>query len=147
MGDYCDGELFKQHPLFKDDPCALQIRLYYDDLEMCNALGSKNKKHKLGNVSIIEAIDAYILLHNIGLFYYTLGNIEPKFRSTTHTIQLLTVVRTVLIDKYGINEILKPFVKEITQLESVSKLILSVMYNYGITSIRMLGCLYSLMEA
>lgn len=49
LGDFCDGELYKDHPLFKADPCALQIRLYYDDLEMCNALGSKNKKHKLGN--------------------------------------------------------------------------------------------------
>ena len=27
----------------------------------------------------------------IGLFYYTLGNINPKFRSATQTIQLLTV--------------------------------------------------------
>lgn len=52
MGDYCDGEQYKQHPLFKDDPCALQIRLYYDDLEICNALGSKTKKHKLGKVRI-----------------------------------------------------------------------------------------------
>lgn len=31
-----------------EDPCALQIKLYYDDLEVCNALGSKIKKHKLG---------------------------------------------------------------------------------------------------
>lgn len=53
MGDYCDGELFKHHPLFQDDPCALQIRLYYDDLEMCNALGSKTKKHKLGKLTCL----------------------------------------------------------------------------------------------
>lgn len=50
MGDYCDGELFKKHPLFKENPSALQIRLYYDDLEVCNALGSKSKMHKLGKV-------------------------------------------------------------------------------------------------
>ena len=53
MGDYCDGEQFKQHELFQEDPCALQIRLYYDDLEICNALGSKTKKHKLGRFYFI----------------------------------------------------------------------------------------------
>lgn len=46
--DYCDGELFKQNPLFQEDPCALQIQLYYDELEVCNPLGSYAKKHKLG---------------------------------------------------------------------------------------------------
>lgn len=50
MKDYIDAEQYKCHPLFKEDPCALQIRLYYDDIEVCNALGSKAKKHKLGNI-------------------------------------------------------------------------------------------------
>ena len=58
----------------------------------------------------------------IGLFYYTLGNINPKFRSATQTIQLLTVVRTSLIEKYGINEIFNPLLESIHQLESVSSL-------------------------
>ena len=60
MGDYCDGEQYKQHPLFKEDPCALQIRLYYDDLEICNALGSKVKKHKLGKFKMLRN---YVLAH------------------------------------------------------------------------------------
>ena len=46
LGDYCDGELYSQHPLFREDPCALQIQLYFDELELCNPLGSKT--HKLG---------------------------------------------------------------------------------------------------
>ena len=48
LGDYCDEELFVMSELFQDDPCALQIQLYYDELELCNPLGSK--KHKLGKV-------------------------------------------------------------------------------------------------
>lgn len=59
----------------------------------------------------------------LGLFFFSLGNIEPKNRSAIHTIQLVAVVRTELIEKYGINEILKPFVKDITQLESVSTMV------------------------
>ena len=47
IGDYCDGEQFKTHSLFNSDPNALQTCLYYDDLESCNALGSKAKIHKL----------------------------------------------------------------------------------------------------
>ena len=56
-----------------------------------------------------------------GLFYYTLGNVEPKFRSTLHTIQLLTVVKSSLIKKYGINEILQLFMEDIKKLEHVSQ--------------------------
>ena len=48
IGDYCDGEAFKSHPLFSKDPHALQILLYYDDLEITNPLGSHTKVHKLG---------------------------------------------------------------------------------------------------
>ena len=46
--DYCDGKLFRTHPLFSSDPTALQIMLYYDELEIANPLGCKAGKHKLG---------------------------------------------------------------------------------------------------
>ena len=32
LQDFCDGELFKQHPLFSRDSMALQIIAYYDEL-------------------------------------------------------------------------------------------------------------------
>ena len=48
MGDYCDGIIFKQHPLFSFEPHALQIILYFDDLELCNPLGTSAKIHKIG---------------------------------------------------------------------------------------------------
>lgn len=50
LGDYCDGEQFQSHPLFSADPHALQIILYYDDLEVCNPIGSYSKVHKLGTL-------------------------------------------------------------------------------------------------
>ena len=59
-------------------------------------------------------------IYIVGLFYYTLGNIDPKLRSAVHTIQLLMVVRFTLVEKYGMNKILKPFVDDICHLESVS---------------------------
>ena len=48
LGDYCDGSLFQTHPLFSVEPHALQIMLYFDELEVCNPLGSSAKVHKLG---------------------------------------------------------------------------------------------------
>ena len=46
--DYCDGKYFKAHPLFSVHPNGLQIFLYFDELEICNPIGSKVKVHKLG---------------------------------------------------------------------------------------------------
>lgn len=48
MRDYCDSPSFKEHALFRDDLNALQIQLYYDDLEVVNPLGGNTKVHKLG---------------------------------------------------------------------------------------------------
>ena len=48
MYDFCDGEVFNEHPLFSTDSDALQIVMYYDDVETANPLGSYRGKHKLG---------------------------------------------------------------------------------------------------
>lgn len=48
LADYCDGTAYKSHPLFSRDHRSLQIMAYYDDIEVCNPLGSRAKKHKLG---------------------------------------------------------------------------------------------------
>ena len=52
MRDYCDSPAFRDHPLFKADPAALQIQLFYDDLEAVNPLGANSKVHKLGMWSV-----------------------------------------------------------------------------------------------
>ena len=53
LRDFCDGSLFKEQEFFRQYPTALQIFLYYDDLEICNPLGSNVKKHKLGHSEIM----------------------------------------------------------------------------------------------
>jgi len=47
--------MFKTHPLFSEDPSSLQIVAYYDELEVCNYLGTHTKKHKLGIVFFTPA--------------------------------------------------------------------------------------------
>ena len=65
IADYCDGQVFQQHPLFSRDPCALQIILYYDEVEVVNPLGSKTSKHKVGNETIF--------------FFYCSKSVKPPY--------------------------------------------------------------------
>lgn len=58
----------------------------------------------------------------IGLFYYTLGNILPQYRSQLKAIQLLAVAKRPVIKKYGINCMLQTFMEEIAELEQVHKI-------------------------
>ena len=72
LSDCCDGSKYKSHPLFYVIPQALQICLYYDELEVCNPLGSKRTKHKIG----IDSKSLFLLSIIIsGTFYFFLGNI------------------------------------------------------------------------
>ena len=51
LGDYCDGSDFKCHPLYSSESRALQVLVYFDEVEVCNPLGTKVKIHKLGVTS------------------------------------------------------------------------------------------------
>ena len=42
--DFCDGSLFKNHPLFSINRHAFQIVAYYDDLEVVNPIGIIHEK-------------------------------------------------------------------------------------------------------
>ncbi len=47
LEDYKDGTNYQTHSLFSQHPSALQIFYYFDDVEVCNPLGSKAKIHKI----------------------------------------------------------------------------------------------------
>ncbi|XP_065902216.1 uncharacterized protein [Dysidea avara] len=96
--DFCDGTRFKTHPLFSQDPCALQIVAHFDELEVCNPLGSHVKSNKVGVVS------------------YTLGNIHPKYRSKLKLTQLAIVATIPVIEAHGIHTIMKPFIHDLNIL-------------------------------
>ena len=46
-GDVCDSKCLREHPLFSTDPLALPLIMFYDELELCNPLGTHVKKHKV----------------------------------------------------------------------------------------------------
>ena len=90
-----DGNVFRTHPLFSSDPSALQIIAFFDELELCNPLGTHVKKHKLAIV------------------LFTLGNIHPKYQSSLRVIHLLTAATVPVVEKYGLDEILQPFIGDL----------------------------------
>ena len=54
-----------------------------------------------------------------GAFYFTIGNIHPKYRSSLKSIQLLAIAKTKLIKEYGIDRILNVIVDDVIKLEEV----------------------------
>lgn len=85
-----DGLLFQKCAFLKQHPNALQFILYYDELEVCNPLGSKAGNQKLG------------------MFYMVFGNISPKYRSTLKMINLVAVVKASYVKLHGMDQILEP---------------------------------------
>lgn len=75
MRDICDGSYLANHELFVRNEKALQIIMNTDDIEIVNPIGAHTKKHKLS------------------LFYFTLGNIPPEYRSKLTCIQLIAVAK------------------------------------------------------
>ena len=98
LRDFCDGAMFKEHPLFSTNSTALQIIAYYDEVEIANALGS------------------YVRTHKLGALFFSLGNIRPHLRSTLKSIFVLAIGRVEDIKKYGIDTFLSPFVDDLNTL-------------------------------
>ena len=98
--DFQDGSFTRSHPLLSATPKSFQVIAYYDELEICNPLGSSAKTHKLGCV------------------FFTLGNIHPKFRSSYKSIFLSTIVKHSLVERHGMNQVLKPLVDDLNALST-----------------------------
>lgn len=100
LNSYIDGDNFKNHVFFQKYTNAIRIQLYYDDIVVNNALGTKTVPHKLG------------------MFYYTIGNIPHYMNSSLGGIHILSICTTADVNKYGFHKILEPFLNELKILES-----------------------------
>ncbi len=97
LRDMCDGSVYKQHPLFSCDEASIPIIGYYDEVELCNPLGSSSKKHK------------------VGCLFFSIGNLHPQFRSQLKCIFVAGFVRNTVIKRH-LNLFLRPFVESIAKL-------------------------------
>ena len=96
--DFCDGSIYRTHPLFASSPLALQIIAYFDELKVCNPLGSAAKVHK------------------VGIFLFTIANIPPKYRSSLKCLYMFAVAKASDIKKFTPDAILAPFISDIKTL-------------------------------
>lgn len=96
-----DGSYYRENALSQNYNNTLAIIFYYDDLGIANPLGSAAKTHKMS------------------MFYWTLANIYPEFRSTSNAIQLYAIVKTEYLKKpYALEIILQPFISDIKKLQT-----------------------------
>ncbi len=98
MKDARDGSYFKNHELFQSHQDALAVIAYVDDIEIANPIGVNTKKHK------------------VTLFYWTLLNIPPKYRSKLSSMQLLAVAYAKDIKMFGLESLLKDFIDGLNKL-------------------------------
>lgn len=66
LGDYCDGSFLKNHLYFQTNPNALQLLLYFDEIEVCDPLASHRGQHKLGNIK--RQVYKTLFVHNYRYF-------------------------------------------------------------------------------
>ena len=59
-----------------------------------------------------------IIIHTLGLFYFLLGNVSPKYRSALRAINLVAVVKKKFIKEYSMNAVLTPIVNDLKKLVS-----------------------------
>ena len=77
VSDYCDGTVYKSHPLCSSDSLTLEIFAYYDDVEVCNPLGSRAKKHMLGVYIVTCTYNTCTTIHYMYSLSYDLLSFSP----------------------------------------------------------------------
>ncbi|XP_058839036.1 uncharacterized protein LOC131694578 [Topomyia yanbarensis] len=95
-----DGQRFKTHPFLTRFPDALRLSLHLDDVEYLNPLGSRKSKKKLTNFSV------------------KIENLHPAINSSSNRIYLTLTVRSRDVKKYGYNNVMKPLIQDLRELES-----------------------------
>ena len=76
LRDLCDGQYFRQNPLFSTDPSALQIMLYFDEFTSVNPIGHAAKDFKFGAI--------YFLLGWLWRWTWLAARITPVQADTRH---------------------------------------------------------------
>lgn len=101
MESITDGELFRSDVFFLNNPSALFIQLYVDEVELCNPIGAKKGRHKVTAV------------------YYIIGNLNSKYRSQERFIHLAILAKHSIIKKHDgdYSSIMKPLLYDPTVLQ------------------------------
>ncbi len=105
---YQDGSIFRENAFLSGDDLRLLLRLYVDDFEVCNPLGTSRRTHKLCAV------------------YWTLSNLPTSSHATMSSIFLAVLCKSNDVKEYGFSKILEPLLQDLAHLEEVGIFIPSV---------------------
>jgi hypothetical protein len=98
LKSFRDGSIYKEHQLFQQEPNALRLTLYTDELEVCNPLGGNKKRHKICCV------------------YFQVTNIGTEHLSSLDSIHLCLLVKDSYRTLFGYDVILKPLMDDLKKL-------------------------------
>ncbi|XP_064483298.1 uncharacterized protein LOC135396201 [Ornithodoros turicata] len=85
--------------MLEQDQYTLLLLLYTDELEIVNPLGAARGKYKIVCV------------------YFSVLNLHPKYRSELQYIHLILLARNLHVQKYGMDELLKPMIEDLNEIE------------------------------
>lgn len=89
---------------------------------LCTLTNSRFATQQDRRSKFINQVSSWFILHInhaillLGAFYFTLGNLSPKYRSKLTSIYLLALVKSSFISSYGMDAVLKPFIDDMKKL-------------------------------
>nr|XP_004207466.3 uncharacterized protein LOC101237831 [Hydra vulgaris] len=95
--DYSDGTHFKS--LNVNNNKFIRLHLYNDELEICNALGSRRGTHK------------------ISIFYFIVGNVDTHLWTNLDHIHLVLVAQYSAVKRFGYDKVLNKLMHDVKLLE------------------------------
>lgn len=100
---FCCGDVYKQSDFFQSNPLAIQLKIFVDDVEPCDALKSKAGKHK------------------ITAFYMQINNLPSKYLSNLNSIYLLALcdASDLKNDYTNVNNVIETITADIKELETI----------------------------
>ena len=98
LATFCDGLFWRRHPLVNEN--VILLRLYGDDFEPANPLGSRRTLYKIGTV------------------YFQFENLPACLNSKVENIFLTLCYHSDDVKSFGWENVLKPLIKELQKLES-----------------------------
>ena len=93
------SKYFNEHPYFQGNRSLIRLHFYFDELEVCNPLGSSKSKNKLA------------------CFYFFVGNIGPNYYSSLRNI-FLVLVKTDTLKKHCLSKIVASLVKDLQKFQT-----------------------------
>lgn len=95
------GSNYLNNALFRDKTkISLKIQIFYDGMGTTNSLRGHSP------------------IHNVGMYYYTLQNLDTHFNTCFPNVHLLAICYSVDIKKYGFRSILSRLMEDIKTLET-----------------------------